>query len=262
MQFFYEIPGWLAAVIMAATVAILAVAGHVVVQRRVRSAHLAEHNDIVGPVITVVGTLYAVVLAFVVITVWEAFDHAGSVAQLEIDSLDDLYHAVAVWPPADRERIRGDILAYTRLMVLQEWPAMQRGGGSDRARTRAERIIFDVYALKKGTVTDADLGHELALLQRFFDMRRQRLASNNSSIPFMLWWTLWAGAAAVMGLTYLFGTNHRGVQLIVTAILAGTIGLLMALLIELEYPFRGEVSIPPTGWITLEHYLTSGFVKN
>ena len=77
----------------------------------------------------------------------------------------------------------------------------------------------------------------------------------------MLWWTLWVGAAVVIGFTYLFGTNHRGVQLIITALLAGTIGLLIALVIELEYPFRGEVSIQPTGWTTLEQYLTSGFVK-
>ena len=142
---------------MAAALAIAAVAGHVIVQRRVRSGHLAEHNDIVGPIITVVGTLYAVLLAFVVISVWEAFHHAGTVAQLEVDSLDDLYHAVAVWAPADRKTIRDDILAYARLMVLQEWPEMQHGGGSDRARLRAERIIFDVHALKKGSVTDADL---------------------------------------------------------------------------------------------------------
>ena len=51
----------------------LACGGQVVVQRRFRTDQFATHNEVAGFIVSVAGTLFAVVLGFVTVVVWEQY---------------------------------------------------------------------------------------------------------------------------------------------------------------------------------------------
>jgi high-affinity Fe2+/Pb2+ permease len=72
-----------AAVEVAAVVAVmaLAVALHAFIQRRFKSEVLRKHNDVAGFVFTAAGVIYAVVLGFVVVVVWEKYDATEALVQ-------------------------------------------------------------------------------------------------------------------------------------------------------------------------------------
>jgi Ca2+/H+ antiporter len=59
---------WLEAVVFVVALTVAAVGGLVVVRRRIDHATLSKHNDVGGVVFSIVGTLYAVILAFVVMS--------------------------------------------------------------------------------------------------------------------------------------------------------------------------------------------------
>lgn len=67
---------WLEAIVFVFAVAATAVGGLLIARRRVSHLALAKHNDVGGVVFSIVGTIYAVVLAFVVVVVWEALGEA------------------------------------------------------------------------------------------------------------------------------------------------------------------------------------------
>ena len=58
-------------VLTVCAVALVAVAGLGAVQRLVPAARRQEHNDVAGFIYAVVGVIYAVLLALMVIAVWE-----------------------------------------------------------------------------------------------------------------------------------------------------------------------------------------------
>jgi hypothetical protein len=63
-----------------------------------------------------------------------------------------------------------------------------------------------------------------------------------------------AGAIAVLVFAFLFGVENRGAQLVMTAILAGLIGILFIVIEEFDRPFGGSVHISSDGWrILLQH---------
>src|SRR5262249_48591558 len=61
---------WLGVTVVASGIA-LALGGLLVARRILPRERLAPHHDMIGPEFQVVGTIYAVLLAFVVITVWQ-----------------------------------------------------------------------------------------------------------------------------------------------------------------------------------------------
>jgi hypothetical protein len=77
MTFFLTtLPLWLSAVILIVPTTLLAMAGPVIVRRYVEVDQLRTNNEVAGFKFATVGVLYAVLLAFAVVVVWEKFNQA------------------------------------------------------------------------------------------------------------------------------------------------------------------------------------------
>ena len=70
---------------------LLAVAGALLVRRWVTVEVLERHNDVAGFIYAVIGVLYAVLLGFTAIIVWERFDQAQANVEREANELGDLF---------------------------------------------------------------------------------------------------------------------------------------------------------------------------
>ena len=56
------------------------------------------------------------------------------------------------------------------------------------------------------------------------------------------------GAVLNLGLTYLFWMDDQRVHFVMTAVLGATIGMVVYLILALDHPLWGEVSVPPTAF--------------
>ena len=75
------------AIVLAVVVGLVAI--HALLQRRLRSEMLRRHNDVAGYLFSAVGVLYAVVLGFVVVVVWQKYDNAVSNVENEVDAVGE-----------------------------------------------------------------------------------------------------------------------------------------------------------------------------
>ena len=80
-------PGSLLGLIIVVFVVAASVGSLLLVRRRIALATLEQYNEVAGFIIAVIGGLYAVLLAFVVISVWEQFDAAQTNAAHEANRM-------------------------------------------------------------------------------------------------------------------------------------------------------------------------------
>lgn len=76
------------------------------------------------------GTLFAVVLAFIILAAFQTYDGARAGAATEANSLLDMFRTAALYPVGQRDRLRADFVCYARTVVNEEWPAMRHGASS------------------------------------------------------------------------------------------------------------------------------------
>src|SRR3954467_10127990 len=126
-----ELPTVLLAVVAFLVSIGLAVAGLLLVRRSVALSTLEGHNDVAGFIIAVIGVLYAVLLAFVVVISWQNFDDARQIANGEAELVSGLYRDASAFPP-HTPAIRRDLDTYARSVITREWPAMARHQREDR----------------------------------------------------------------------------------------------------------------------------------
>jgi hypothetical protein len=224
----------------------MALGGMLLVRRSTELETLEAHHEVAGFIVAIVGVVYAVLLALVVIAVWEDFGDARATAEREANQLAGLYRLTPALPARGTERLRDTIRGYAEAVVRDEWPAMQRGQESRRAQELYDDIWRQVTALEPQSPREvASYQEALARLDGLGDARRSRLLASRESLPMVMWSVLLAGAVTTVGFTYFFGVRRLAAQALMTVALAVTIALVLFLIYALDLPFTGDVSVRP-----------------
>ena len=91
MPFLTTQPLWLSFTLLLGATTLLAMAGPVFVRRRISVDRLRINNEVAGFKFATIGVLYAVLLAFAVIIVWEKFSEAERAVAQEAGAVATLY---------------------------------------------------------------------------------------------------------------------------------------------------------------------------
>jgi hypothetical protein len=256
MAWFYAIPAWLGLLLVIVVCTAIACGGHVLVRRSFPKVAFHEHNEVAGFIVAVAGVLYAVLLGFLTIVVWQHFDETENRAASEADAAVDVWRLSRHLPADEAVRLRTDLGRYVNAIITDEWPRMHHGDSSDEAQRRLIVVIGDIASLRASNPQQANLqGHLLERVQVMADLRRRRINDTKSGIPAILWISLIVGAAVVFGFIYLFGLRNFPLQVGMTGALAILIGASLGVVLELDYPFRGDIAVSPERWIALSEII-------
>ena len=228
----------------------------VAVRRLVPLDVLTDAIGVGGLLMTIAGTLYAVLVAFAVVIVWNAYDSTSDVVDREALALNDVVRLSKAFPAATSLRI-GDLAErYTADVLQQEWPAMALGKSSPTARDLKDQIWSVVMSIKPVDAGEqAAYGMLISRVVDFTDARRRRLFDSTSSLPRLIWLVLVAGGVMTLAFTFFFGLKNLLAQVIMTAMCVVTAVLILWLISDMDRPFTGDIRITSGSFQALDESL-------
>jgi hypothetical protein len=210
----------------------------------------AAHNDRAGFILAVIGVVYAVLLAFVAIGVWERFQQAEERTYEEAGSLATVYRDAGSF--REGASLRATLRAYVKSVIDDEWPRMTRGERSSISNALLEAVDRDIRALRVTTASQADIQQQmLAAMDTALMDREARLTIDSNGINGIMWFVLVVGAFVTVFFTYLFGFDRTLMQFLMIGALSFLIGLVLFLILALDYPFQGGISVYPEAFRSL-----------
>jgi hypothetical protein len=259
-------------VLVVGAACIAAVIGLSLVQRLVPVAVRKEHNDVAGFIYAVLGVIYAVLLALVVIAVWEEYERARITVEGEANALAEIFWLAHGLPEPEGRHVQELARSYAEVVVDEEWPLMEQRGTPLMRHTRETTpgwvLIDDIRETLQEEVEPRTLaGQEhyaegLDQLQRLGDARRTRLVEAEESIPAVLWVVLVVGGMVAVGFAYLFGLENTWAHRLMVASLAGVIALVLFTIGILDHPFSGDARIGTDAFeLVLNRFETSDLSK-
>jgi hypothetical protein len=243
MFFLTKAPIWIAAVLVV-LITVASMFGPVLVRRRLGLEWLRTNNEVAGFKFATVGVIYAVLLGFAVITVWDKFTEAETTVSLEAGAAATVFRLANGIDAEASSALRAGITGYLRAAITQDWPAMQLGRGSPEA-TRALGATYTALLRYqptdlKGAALMTELLHQLDLVTQ---ARRARVVMSAGIVPGIVWAVLFGGALITIGFTFLFGTKNLYAQAIMTGALSILIFSALLVIIAIDHPFAGSVSV-------------------
>jgi len=239
-----NIPTWVIATVMLAIAVGTSVGGVLLVRRQVDIRKFKEHHDIAGPIFSTIGVIYAVMLAFVLVIVWQDFDKAQNNTVQEANYFVDIYRDTSGLPEPFRSQFREANANYLNAVIKYEWPEMQRGEKSMEAQALANKVWDLTSTFDPKTAREKIFFSEmLRKMNDAVEMRRQRLQDARSGLHPSLWFVLLLGGIITVVFTFFFGSQNLYAQLTMTMLLAVLIVLIIFTILIMDYPYSGDLSI-------------------
>jgi Protein of unknown function (DUF4239) len=167
------------------------------------------HNDLIGWQLGILGTTYAVILGFMLYSVWTAFGEANLNVDLEANALRNVYRLAEGLPPQQRAELEAETRAYAEAVIQRDWPTMahsQVPEGSHEINEKMWRTLMSVRTASPSELMAED--HALSELSALTEHRRTRLIQSTFRLPAIFWAVLLTGGAVTVFSASMFGSEN------------------------------------------------------
>jgi hypothetical protein len=260
--FLVDDPLWLATVVLLIPTTILAMVGPSIVRRFVPLHHLQSNNEVAGFKFATVGVIYAVLLAFAILVVWERFNQADTDVAAEASAAATVFRLAQNLDTPHGAAIRAATTAYLKAAVNKDWPAMDRGTASSEATVALSEIYNAVLKFHNFNTYEAIVVAEmLRNVDELSEKRRQRLVASTGIVPGIIWVVLFIGAFVTIAFTFFFGTPNLRAQTVMSGALSILIFAGLLTIVAIDQPFSGTVKVRPDALISVINDFGDGQVR-
>ena len=225
----------------------ISVGGLLLFRKVVSHTRLESANAVSSTVFQLGGVLYAVLVAFVVVVVWEQFGAAEDATTDEATAVADLLRDSAALPAEYREEVQQRLVAYTRNVIDIEFPRMRRGEPVDEQSDQLTAVWDSYLKVQPETRNEiAFFDHAIVRLNDLTADRQLRVSTGDAQVPGELWVLLLGGGGVVMTFTFLLGTRDLAVHALAVGLTSALLGFVIYLIFALEHPYVGALSVSPT----------------
>jgi hypothetical protein len=204
------------------------------------------HNDVHAVYFSMVGLLYAILLAFVVVVAWEQFNAAENATETEVTRMSNLLRDANALPREDRVRIQTAILTYAQNVVDREYDTMAEGEPDRQTAAAYEQIWNQFYRTEvEGEPAATFYATAVGRLNELGEARRLRVLSSQSTIPLPLWVLLVGGGLFTIAWLFPFYMANTMIQTWALGSVGAFTGFVLFLIYALQHPFAGDIAIDP-----------------
>ena len=222
----------------------------VLVQRLLPVMLRQGHTTLGAAIFSVIGTTYAVLLAFMATTAWSQYNGAQELSRHEANLIGNIYEASRGLADPIGSSIRDDLSTYLAKIIYVEWPAQIAG----RSIAPAEPLLIDLsrrtLASRQATTADSNVqSYIIGASSALSSLRRDRRLATHGTVPNLVWLVLVSGGTLLVCFSFLLGAPTLALHMVMTAALVTSGVLVLLLIIDLSSPFQGSVTISPDPYI-------------
>lgn len=213
------------------------------IRRSVPKHVLQGNNEAAVVYMTIIGVIYGVFLAFVILALWERRTKAEDHVEAESAQLYVLFRLAREFPAPLGTQLVQEILAYNKEIVESEWPHMvkleleqlQRRSSildqiwektmSFRPTSAAEQILYE-QALEAG--------------EKVYVARRMRLLDAENGLGHFMWATIILGGLTTIVPTLFLHVEHFSFLVVAKTCMVVLLMLTAYTIYDLQRPFRGS----------------------
>jgi Protein of unknown function (DUF4239) len=215
--------------------------GLFIVRKFFHKVEFDKHHEVAGYLLTVVGTMYSVLLGLIVVNVQGKFDQARQMAETEANCCSDLWNYCRGLPGEVRYTIRVPLKEYYVSVRNEDWEASAAGKTRELSVPYYQAMWRAIAAYQPQTNREtACYASILENMKSLADARRYRMVARRRLLSPIIWMVLITGCVLTILFSYFFWVDSARTQIALTLFVTLFIALNMLLVRLFENPYRKE----------------------
>lgn len=218
------------------------------VRTKVPRETLLENHEVAGYMLSIVGTLYAILLGLIVVNVQTKFEVANQMAVTEANCLSDLAHLANLYSESTRKQIHQHLFEYATSARDQDWSKVSTGQAKEATIPSYRALWKTINKLElNGSKQESAFSNILTTMAQLSDARRFRMVASHNGLSPILWAVLIIGEVLIVWFTYFFFVENIKAQTIMTTFVVVFLSLNLLLVFLYDNPYRSELGARNAG---------------
>jgi len=160
--------------------------GAAIISRRRLALELKATSPVM---LTPLGIIAGLLIAFLASRVWTNFDHAHAYVAAESTAIQKAVLLADALPPADRSALRGALRTYLHFVEAEDWPAMAKGRAGVQPLPPGLTAALGALLSFAPTTQGQYVAQRRAVIavEQTLDARRNRIMLSNTAISSIQW---------------------------------------------------------------------------
>lgn len=212
-----------------------------------------QSNEVAGIMFGALGLIYSLVLAFVIVAVWNNYDELEQTIEKESDKINNILAHTATLPDSLKQRLSNNLSHYCNQVLKKEWK-MQKTGDEEHPSAIPSLRLMLLHSQPESKLQENIFSVIDQDLSDISDLRRARLNHTRSHVPDLVWLILKAGSIMMILFSYFLNVSSLKLKRIYLLFMVSNIAMCLFLVYTLDHPFSGsaQVSRKPYENILLE----------
>jgi hypothetical protein len=224
----------------------LALGGLAVVRKLLKKEMLETNLSAAEAMLGVVGTLFSVLLGFLVAGAIDRYSDAQTHAEQEANGVAAIFRMARGLSDEDRPRLRQLCREYVNQVLDVEWQLMEDKKKINHGWEPYQKLWEGVVSIVPENDRQSNIQQSITpAMQQVGEHRRARIIASQYTMSGALWIVIGFGALITIAFTYVFASQFPGVQDLMTGLVAASLALNIWLLAAYSSPFSGELQIQP-----------------
>ena len=252
---FSILPAWLILLMVIAFSFLVTYLAFKILRKIFTVEELEKFKEVTGIYVSMIGILYGVFLAFIVIAIWENYDHVKENIDREADALGNMYRDAKGLPSGTKYSIDSCVKQYITFVTQNEWAMMAHKKESKEAMEARSKLQDLIIKIKPKTLGEQVIYTQMiANLNELTVARRIRVNTSNAGLPEILWVILIGGGLLLIFYIACFYVENQFFHMWLAFGVSGLIAILLFVALELNYPFVGSDRLQPDAFQSLRSH--------
>ncbi|HXX28767.1 MAG TPA: hypothetical protein VEI99_09875 [Terriglobales bacterium] len=202
------------------------------------------YNDLIGWQLSILGTTYAVILGFMLYTVWTTYAEADLNVDLEANAVMNVYRLADGLSEPQHTQLQRLALAYVDAVVNHDWPQMAGSEAPQQSVGINTEMWKTVMSARAGSPTEQIAEeHALAELSALNQHRLTRLLQSTTRLPNVLWCVLLVGGCLTIIAACTLGVENVKLHMLQVFSFSLLISLSLVAIADIHRPFQGLIHV-------------------
>jgi hypothetical protein len=197
--------------------------------------------------ITSLGTIFGLLVAFIGAQVWSDMDRAESAVDREASAIRMVVLLASSFPGEPESQVRNLVRRHIDEAVSVEWPAMAKQSASLKvaspALAEALQLALSLAPKSEGQIVAQR--EIVTALENAMDARRERIILSRARVNWIKWTCLCVQAVCMLAALAMVHGDNRPAGAIAMGIFVTGVAVSVVLIASHDRPFSGEISVKP-----------------